>query len=134
MAWFLGISLARTLKLGSGERDDDEVDRMDVAREGTMNEHENDARMPGDGEGLPVLGHGERDAKRRNADLVVDLSGIKELSLTSLALLLTAQQNAMKEDRDVWLAGVPMQIWQALNAMGLGQFFKPFPVSEAVAV
>lgn len=127
---FLGMNL----EIRSGEKDDDEVGGLDVAREGTMNEHENDTRMPGDGEGLPVLGRGKRVEKRRKADLVVDLSEIKELNLTSLALLLTAQQVARKEDRDVWLTGVPMQFWQALNAMGLGHFFKPFPVSEAVAV
>ena len=67
-------------------------------------------------------------------DLVVDLSGITELDLASLALLLTAQQNVEQEDRDVWLAGVPLHVWQALNAMGLGRFFKPFPVSGEVAV
>ena len=42
-------------------------------------------------------------------DLVVDLSGIKKLDLASLALLLTAQQKAEQEDRDVWLAGVPLR-------------------------
>ena len=39
--------------------------------------------------------------------------------LASLALLLTAQQRAEKEDRGVWLAGVPIPIWKALHAMGL---------------
>ena len=99
-----------------------------------MNEHENDARAAEREEGLPVLEPARAAAPRKKGDLVVDLSGIKELDLASLALLLTAQQNAEQEDRDVWLAGVPLHVWQALNAMGLGRFFKPFPVSGEVAV
>ena len=99
-----------------------------------MNEHENDARAAEREGGIPVLEPARAAAPRKKGDLVVDLSGIKELDLASLALLLTAQQNAEQEDRDVWLAGVPLHVWQALNAMGLGRFFKPFPVSGEVAV
>ncbi len=99
-----------------------------------MNEHENDARTGEHDGNLPVLEAAAVAAPRRKGDLVVDLSGIRELDLTSLALLLTAQQNAEQEDRDVWLVGVPLHVWQALNAMGLGQFFKPFPVWGEVAV
>jgi ABC-type transporter Mla MlaB component len=99
-----------------------------------MNEHENDARLPDEAEDLTVFEPARTGAARKEGDLVVDLSGIKELDLTSLALLLTAQQKAEKEDRDVWLAGVPLHVWKALHAMGLGGFFKPFPVSAEVAV
>ena len=99
-----------------------------------MNEHENDARATEREGGLPVLEPARGAAPRKKGDLVVDLSGIKELDLASLALLLTAQQTAKQEDRAVWLAGVPLHVWQALNAMGLGRFFKPFPVSGEVAV
>jgi ABC-type transporter Mla MlaB component len=59
---------------------------------------------------------------------------VKTLDLASLALLLTAQRQAQEEDRIVWLAGVPAQIWRALEAMGLNRFFKAFPVSAEVAV
>ena len=107
---------------------------MDAAREGTMNEHENDTRTTEHGGDLPVLNTAPVAASRKKGDLVVDLSGVKELDLTSLALLLTAQQNAEQEDRDVWLAGVPLHVWKALHAMGLGRFFKPFPVSGKVDV
>jgi ABC-type transporter Mla MlaB component len=79
--------------------------------------------------------HGDcRGSCRESGDLVVDLSGIRKLDFASLALLLTAQQQAEQEDRVVWLAGVPVQIWRNLTASGLGRFFRPFPVSgEKVA-
>jgi len=107
---------------------------MDVAREGTMNEDANNRRRRGTARNLPVVERGRGRIRKRKGDLVVDLSGVSELDLSSLALLLTAQQKAEKEDRSVWLAGVPLQIWQALNAMGLGHLFQPFPVSGKVAV
>ncbi|NIP57832.1 MAG: hypothetical protein GWM92_17770 [Gemmatimonadetes bacterium] len=47
-----------------------------------------------------------------------------------LALLLTACQIAEEEDRTVWAAGLPSSTWGALNAMGLGHFFRHFPLSE----
>jgi anti-anti-sigma regulatory factor len=97
-----------------------------------MNEHENDARTLGENGRIHVLHTASNP--RKKGDLVVDLSGMKELDLISLALLLTAQQKAEKEDRGVWLAGVPLQIWKGLHAMGLGDLFKPFPVSAEVAV
>jgi anti-anti-sigma regulatory factor len=81
-----------------------------------------------------VVNRPEQRVEYREGDLVVDLSGIKTLDLKSLALLLTAQQQALKEDREVWLAGVPARIWQALGAMGLRGFFKPFPLSALGAV
>jgi ABC-type transporter Mla MlaB component len=99
-----------------------------------MNEHENDARTTDQDGNLSVFESATVSVSRNNCDLVVDLSGIRELDLTSLALLLTAQQRAEKEDREVWLAGVPLHVWKALHAMGLGGFFKPFPVSGEVAV
>ena len=83
---------------------------------------------------LPVLEAGPPTLRRREGDLVVDLSGVQELDVATLAVLMTAQQQAKGENRSVWLAGVPMKIWQALDAMGLGRFFKPFPVSEKVEV
>jgi ABC-type transporter Mla MlaB component len=113
--------------MGRGNRVEEEPE---AEREEIMNEHEKDTRTPD--ERYEALGTVSGRVKR--GDLVVDLSGIKELDLTSLALLLTAQQRAEKEDRGVWLAGVPLQMWKALHAMGLGGLFKPFPVSGEVAV
>ena len=104
-------------------------DCPDAEREGKMNEHENDTGDPAGRQTLPVLETDEAAREPGRADLVVDLSGIQQLDLTSLALLLTAQQKAQKEDSVVWLAGVPLGIWRALHAMGLGRFFRPFPVS-----
>ena len=98
-----------------------------------MNEHETEARTGEHSGDLPVLESAAVAAQRKKGGLVVDLSGVRELDLTSLALLLTAQQKAAQEDREVWLAGVPLHVWQALHAMGLGRFFKPFPVSGEVA-
>ena len=99
-----------------------------------MNEHENDTGTEEHRVEISVLESAEVAAPRKKGDLVVDLSGVRELDFANLALLLTAQQKAEQEDRDVWLAGVPINVWQALNAMGLGRFFKPFPVSREVAV
>jgi len=99
-----------------------------------MNEHESDARNESQAQDLPVLEPVRPSTPRTKGDLVVDLSGIKELNLASLALLLTAQQLAKEEHRAVWLAGVPLNVWQALDSMGLGKFFKPFPTSREVAV
>ena len=65
---------------------------------------------------------------------MVDLSGIKELDLSSLALLLTAQQKAEKEDRNVWLAGVPLTFGRHCTTWGSAAFFRFFPVSSQMAV
>lgn len=97
-----------------------------------MNEHEMHTRIGEKARSLPVLRARKLRGRLDRADLVVDLSGVQQLDVTDLALLLTAQQNASKEDRAIWLAGVPMGIWKALHEMGLGRFFKPFPVSPKV--
>ena len=97
-----------------------------------MNEHENGAGNHDRHRELPVLEPLGVVAPGAKGDLVVDLSDIKELNLATLALLLTAQQKAKEEDREVWLAGVPLSVWRALDTMGLGRFFKPFPVSREV--
>lgn len=102
-----------------------------VEREDTMNEYGNNETAIQNGD-YPVMGGNEDHPKK--GDLVVDLSMMEKLDLTSLSLLLTAQQNAQEEDRAVWLAGVPMHVWQHLHGMGLGRFFKPFPVSGTVTV
>ena len=97
-----------------------------------MNEHESNA--PGiPAEDPQIMRNGGAESAPRPRDLVVDLTHLDKLDLTSLALLLTAQRQARTEDRDTWLAGVPMHVWEALHGMGLGRFFKPFPTSGPTA-
>lgn len=98
-----------------------------------MNEHENETAIRGAEEGAELV-IPKPQARPEKRDLVVDLTGITRLDLRSLAILLTAQQQAEQEDRRVWLAGVPLRIWQTLDEMGLGRFFKFFPQSGQVAV
>jgi len=98
-----------------------------------MNEHENEHRDLERTHEATVLEATDPHGPEAKGDLVIDLSRIKELNLASLTLLLTAQQQAKAEDRAVWLAGVPLNVWKALDAMGLGKFFKPFPVSEELS-
>jgi len=97
-----------------------------------MNEYENGA-VGGLPEDLPMVSEGNASRGPAEGDLVVDLSHMSKLDLTSLALLLTAQRQAKEEDRDMWLAGVPIHVWKALHGLGLGQFFKPFPVSGSLS-
>ena len=98
-----------------------------------MNEHEKETGIQKDTSKLPLAASRRTRGGPVRRDLVVDLSEMKELDVTSLALLLTAQQNAQKEDRAIWLTGVPVETWQTLRAMGLGRFFKPFPGSAGAA-
>lgn len=97
-----------------------------------MNEHEMEARIGEKARTLPVVVDRKRQQTTARSDLVVDLSGIRDLDMTSLAILLTAQQSAQQENRAIWLAGVPLGMWRALHEMGLGRFFRPFPVSTEV--
>ena len=98
-----------------------------------MNEHEKQTRIRKGITKLPVVTHRRTRRGPAGQDLVVDLSEMKELDVTSLALLLTAQQSAQKEDRAIWLTGVPVGTWHTLRAMGLGRFFRPFPGSAGAA-
>jgi anti-anti-sigma regulatory factor len=102
-------------------------------REVEMNEHEKETRIRESTQRLPKVDRPRSRKGPGRADLVVDLSGIKALDVTNLALLLTAQQHAQKEDRAVWLTGVPVATWHTLHAMGLGRLFKPFPGSMGAA-
>jgi hypothetical protein len=60
-------------------------------------------------------------------DLVFDFSEMDDISVHDLSVLLTAQRLATEEDRAVWAAGVQVETWHALHAMGLGHYFRPFP-------
>ena len=99
-----------------------------------MNEHNNEPRDEARAQEMAVLKTARPHGRPAKGDLVVDLSRISELNLANLTVLLTAQQQARKEDRAVWLVGVPMNVWRALDSMGLGKFFKAFPVSQELAV
>lgn len=94
-----------------------------------MTEHGNNTATTPDTR-IPMIREEELGRGPDKGDLVVDMSGIQKLDVTSLALLLTAQQNAQEDHRAVWLAGVPLHVWQRLHGMGLGRFFKPFPVDR----
>lgn len=98
-----------------------------------MNEHEHahdrESRPDSVVRKLPVLAGQESGVRPRRSGLVVDLTGVERLDLTSLALLLTAQQSAQEQGREVWLVGVPLKVWESLHTMGLGSYFRPFPIS-----
>ena len=98
-----------------------------------MNENKKQRTFQGQKKGTEVLSREVRTGPEKR-DLVVDLTGINHLDLESLALILTAQQQAEQEDRRVWLAGVPLRIWKTLDDMGLGRLFSFFPVSALMAV
>ena len=106
----------------------------DAAREGAMNEQASNADMEVRARRARRLrGGGFHHAPERR-DLVIDLSGVTELDVTSLAIILTARQKAEEEGRRVWLAGLQVHLWQALNAMGLARLFMAFPIPDEVAV
>jgi ABC-type transporter Mla MlaB component len=98
-----------------------------------MNEHEKETRIQKDTSKIPLAARRRTRRVPAGQDLVLDLSEMKELDVTNLALLLTAQQNAQKEDRAIWLTGVPVGTWHTLRTMGLGRFFRPFPGSAGAA-
>lgn len=64
------------------------------------------------------------------ADVVFDFTGIERVDVSSLSLLLTAGHLAHEDDRNVWVTEVPDQAWHVLHALGLEEFFLPFPGSE----
>jgi ABC-type transporter Mla MlaB component len=103
-------------------------------REGRMTEHENDTRMVEAEEGLRLGDVPGAWAATRGRDLVLDLSGLRELDAPNLSLLMTVQQKAQKEHRAIWLTRVPYRVWETLHALGLDRLFRAFPVSGAMDV
>lgn len=61
------------------------------------------------------------------SDLIVDFSGLQTPDLAGLTLLLTAQQLAKAERRQVWLKDLPERTWQLLQALGLDGLFVRMP-------
>jgi anti-anti-sigma regulatory factor len=98
-----------------------------------MNEMTNGARaVAGARRDIPAVEPAETARTHEERGLVLDLSGTQHLDQANLGLLLTVQQLAAQEDRDTWLAGVPLPLWHALQAMGLGGFFRSLPASGGV--
>lgn len=60
-------------------------------------------------------------------DLVIDFAGTQILDLAGLAMLLTAQQIADSEERQVWLMDLPEGAWRLLKALGLDDLFVCVP-------
>jgi hypothetical protein len=107
---------------------------VDAAREGEMKEHTSntDSRVKAP-RPKRLWGGGFLHALEKR-DIVIDLSGVTELDVTSLSMILTARQKAEEEGRIVWLAGLQLHLWQALSAMGLARLFKAFPIPDEAAV
>ena len=61
-------------------------------------------------------------------DLVFDFSGVGHVDLAGLSMLLTAQQLAQQDSRDVWVRGLPDDAWRVLYALGLQDYFRLFPL------
>ncbi len=61
------------------------------------------------------------------SDLIVDFSGLQTPDLAGLTLLITAQQLAQAEQRQVWLKDLPEHTWLLLQALGLDGLFVRMP-------
>jgi len=57
------------------------------------------------------------------SDILIDFTDSHIVDFEGLTLLLTAQQLAQSEDRQVWLMGLPENAWTVLQAMGLADLF-----------
>ena len=93
-----------------------------------MRDHGREDR--GDGGGARIVASvrlPDSDSPSSADDLVFDLSDLDEMTVQDLSVLLTAQRLASEEDRTVWATGVASATWHALHAMGLTDYFKPFP-------
>jgi len=60
-------------------------------------------------------------------DLVIDFHGAHILDPAGLTMLLTAQQIADSENRQVWLMDLPEGEWRLLKALGLDDLFVCVP-------
>jgi anti-anti-sigma regulatory factor len=61
-------------------------------------------------------------------DIVIDFHGMQTLDLAGLTMLLTAQQIADSENRQVWLMDLPEGAWRLLKALGLDDLFEFAPI------
>lgn len=97
-----------------------------------MNGHDSDRwgrKLPAD---MPVVATSPREATPPETppelDLVIDFHGAQILDLAGLTMLLTAQQIADSDNRQVWLMGLPEEAWRLLQALGLDDLFVCVPL------
>ena len=86
--------------------------------------HEERARHPSDA--LQISDEpGGRAARSR--DWIFAVEDSDALDIQGIALLMTARELAVDENREVWLAGLPAEFWSLMTAIGLEGYFIPFP-------
>ena len=61
------------------------------------------------------------------SDIVIDFAGQQIFDLSGLTMLLTAQQIADSEKKQIWLMDLPERTWILLKALGLNDLFKFLP-------
>ena len=71
--------------------------------------------------------HGDASHGDERDGLIFDVSAMGQMNVGDLSLLLTASRLAREDNLDVWVAGLPGQSWQVLEALGLADEFKQFP-------
>ena len=96
-----------------------------------MNGHDNNRwgrKLPAD---MPVVAAAPTETEPLDThpelDLVIDFEGAQIFDLPGLAMLLTAQQIADSENRQVWLMDLPESAWHLLKALGLDDLFVCVP-------
>ena len=81
---------------------------------------------------MPVVATAPTETARLDThpalDLVIDFAGTQIFDVAGLAMLLTAQQIADSEDRQVWLMDLPQAAWSLLEALGLDDLFVCVPL------
>ncbi len=61
------------------------------------------------------------------SDIVIDFAGQQIFDLSGLTMLLTAQQIADSEKKQIWLMDTPERTWILLKALGLNDLFEFLP-------
>ncbi|HZD06456.1 MAG TPA: hypothetical protein VE173_16205 [Longimicrobiales bacterium] len=67
------------------------------------------------------------DVSSPHQGLVFDFAGMQTPDIRDLTLLLTARMLAERDERPVWVRGLPHRSWEVLHAMGLAHLFRLFP-------
>ena len=71
---------------------------------------------------------GSRALDSDETDVVFDFTGLHQLDLCDLAMVLTARLQASPGDR-VWVRALPPSTWVVLRALGLDHLFHRYPTS-----
>ena len=61
------------------------------------------------------------------SDIVINFEGQQIFDLSGLTMLLTAQQIADSEKKQIWLMDLPERTWILLKALGLNDLFEFLP-------